>query len=107
MALMRLVVIEPDKPGSMDDHNRPYRRNTKGGRWPGLWAHVLPPTTMRGVLLWQDGRCQVVDSWDDFESYWDADDRIAGGAQVVFDDGTDWQYPILVANGFQFEEVVA
>jgi hypothetical protein len=101
--MMRMVVKQDRWPGSMDDHDRPFRRSMKGQRWPGLWAHVLPlGETMRGILLWQDGRCQVVDNWDDYESYWDADDRLGGGYQVILDDAS-WQYAILVSNGFVFE----
>lgn len=98
MTCMRMVVTEPDLPGSMDDHVRPARR----GPFPGLWAHYMPPRTMRGILLWQDGRTLVVDSWENYDLYWDADDRVAGGAQVVFDD-TDWQYVVMVGAGFTFE----
>ena len=100
--LMRMLVIGPDKPGSLDDHDRPFRRTVKGQRWPGMWAHYMPPTTMRGILLWQDGRCLVVDNWDSYELWDSADDHLAGGYQVVLDD-TSWQYAALVANGFQFE----
>ena len=100
--LMKMLVVEPNLPGSMDDHDRPFRRTVKGQRWPGLWAHVKPPTTMRGVLLWQDGRCQVVDNWDSYALYNDADDQVAGGYQVVLED-TSWQYLNMVAHGFLFE----
>jgi hypothetical protein len=93
--LVRLIVTEPDKPGSMDDHVRPARR----GPFPGLWAYYMPPTTMRGILLWQDGRAVVVDSWENYALYWDADDRIAGGAEWVGED-TSWQAQVLTANGF-------
>ena len=100
--LMRMLVVEPDLPGSMDDHDRPFRRTMKGQRFPGLWAHYRPPTTMRGILLWQDGRVQVVDNWDSLASYEDADDRLAGGSEVVLDD-TSWQYTVLSSHGFIFE----
>ena len=97
----RLVIVEdPPLPGSMDDHMRPSRP----GNWPGLWAYVLPPTTMRGVLLWKDGRTMVVNSWENYDLYWDADDRVAGGAEVVFTD-EDWQLDVMEAAGFLFEAV--
>jgi hypothetical protein len=99
---MKMVVVEPDMPGSMDDHDRPFRRAVKGQRWPGLWAHVRPPTTMRGILLWRDGRTMVVDNWDNYDLYSSADDQVAGGYEVVFDT-EDWQYQVMVAAGFTFE----
>ena len=104
MTCMKMVVVEPNMPGSMDDHDRPFRRTMKGQRWPGLWAHVRPPQTMRGILLWRDGRTMVVDNWDNFFLYTDSDDQVAGGYEVVFDSVTDWQYQVMVNAGFLFEE---
>ena len=99
MTCMRMVYTDDLL---MDDHDRPFRRTVKGQRWPGLWAHVIPPLTGKGILLWQDGRTLVVDSWDNYDTYADADDRVAGGYIVQFDD-TDWQYQVMVDAGFTFE----
>ena len=103
MTCMKMVVVEPDMPGSMDDHDRPFRRTVKGQRWPGLWAHVLPlGTTMRGILLWKDGRTMVVDNWDYYPLWESSDDQVAGGYIVQFDT-SDWQYQVMVDAGFTFE----
>ena len=104
--LMKMLVVEPDLPGSIDDKVRPFRRVTRGQRWPGLWAHVMPPRTMRGILLWIDGRCEIVDNWDNFTTFTSSDAQLGGGAQVVLDDSS-WEYANLVSHGFQFEVVPA
>lgn len=100
MTLARMIV-KTDMPGSIDDHDRPFRRSQKGQRWPGLWAHVRPPTTMRGILLWRDGRTMIVNNWDDYDLYMSADDHVGGGYEVVLDT-TSWQYAVMVAAGFIF-----
>ena len=100
--LMRLIDQET-LPGVMDDHDRPFRRTMKGQRWPGLWAHVLPlGETMKGVLLWQDGRLIIVDYWDDYDLYASSDDQVCGGYECVLDDSS-WQYANMVSHGFTFE----
>lgn len=105
MARVRLVNVEPDKPGSFVGIARPrHRRAETRPRWPGLWPRLRYPTVERGILLWQDGRVQVVESWDDFYSFQDSDDQIAGG-HVFETDDTSWQYAVLAAAGFTFEPV--
>jgi len=101
--LMRLVNVEPDKPGSFIDVPRPgHRRGVTTPRWPGLWPRLRYPRTARGILLWQDGRVQVVESWDDYTLFNDADDQVAGGYEFTTED-TSWQFTVLTAAGFTFE----
>lgn len=103
MARVRLVNVEPSKPGSFIGVARPWHnRATTIPRWPGLWPRMAVPRVERGILLWQDGRVEVVESWDDYDLYQSADDRIAGGYIFETDD-TSWQYAVLTAAGFAFQ----
>ncbi|MGV0949363.1 MAG: hypothetical protein ACOYB3_01735 [Azonexus sp.] len=45
---------------------------------------------------------EAVTSWDDFDLYHDADDRIAGGYEWVGDDQS-WQAQVLAAAGYTLE----
>lgn len=105
MAQMRLVPVEPDAPGSFVGVSRPWhRRAVTSPRWPGLWPRLRYPRVQRGILLWQDGRVQVVESWDDHDLFYSADDQILGGYVFVTDDSS-WQYAVLTAAGYTFEPV--
>jgi hypothetical protein len=103
--LMRLVNVQPDLPGSFTGIPRgSHRRPATRPRWPGLWPRLKWPQVERGILLWQDGRVMVVESWDDYALYHDADDQIAGGYVFETED-TSWQYTVLTGAGFTFEPV--
>lgn len=102
---VRLLNVQPDRPGSFVGLARPrHRRAITRPWWPGLWPRLKWPQIERGILLWQDGRVVVVESWDDYALYQDADDQIAGG-HVFETDDTSWQHAVLTAAGYTFEPV--
>ena len=103
--LMRLVTIEPDRPGSFIGIPRPgHRRGNTTPRWPGLWPRLHHPRVQRGILLWKTGEVAVVEDWGSFEAFQSADDHVAGG--YVFEtDSSSWQYAVLTGAGYVFEPV--
>jgi hypothetical protein len=103
--LVRLVPKQPDKPGSFRDVPRGEHRNRVRTQWPGLWPRLKWPETQRAIYLWRDGRFLLVESYDDYDLYHDADAVIAGGYQWIGED-TDWIASVLVANGFTVDGYV-
>lgn len=75
---------------SVDDHPRPDHP---------LWRRYGYPNTQAGLLLYMDGRVQVVTSFD-LNAVLAADDYIAGGHRVIIDPSS-WQAVVLVAAGYQ------
>lgn len=74
---------------SIDDHPRPNHP---------LWRRYGYPNTPVGLLLYQSGTVQVVQSFD-LNAVLAADDYIAGGHRVIIDPNS-WQAAVLVANGY-------
>ena len=99
----RLVPKSPTFPGA-DGPARPHDRRRDRTPFSGLQPRIRPVPVERGILLWRDGRTKTVDSWGDYTTYWDADDRIAGGYEWV-GSSEDWQSQVLLDAGFTLEVV--
>jgi predicted cupin superfamily sugar epimerase len=88
-----------DWPQAINDHTRPEVE----GVARRMWRMYAYPGSALEVLLWMDGRTQVVSTLYD-RAYMDADAN--AHHQMVFED-TDWQVPVLEAAGYTLVPVEA
>ena len=96
----RTMRLKPDESLLFVDA-RYGRRRRRDSRWIGVYGHMSPWRTEAGLLLWRDGRVQIVREWP-IES--DADAMIGGGHEWQGAENS-WEAQVLRDAGFTLEPV--